>query len=1162
MFDLSSVTRYVRRSPALAGLAARIRGGGFRQLVGVRDSAKPLLLAALAGEWPGPLVVLTPRPGRAETLAEETAAWLGGAERVLLFPDRDVLPFERLAPSPEAVRERLRAVLALLRKENGVIIASALAAAQRTLSPQQMKAATFSLKTGETLDMEALIRSLGRLGYTFEPLVQEPGEASRRGGIVDVFPPWSQFPLRIEFLGRRVESLRLFDPFTQRSVRSVQEAEIGPAQELFPDDDSCLDSLERLHFGPVKNAAPEVADRFKEEIGFLRQGLPFRDRHFYVPFLTTGTILHHAGQGVLLVIDEEAEIEEALVEALDQAEEARAELEARGEIPRGLPSPLASWPELRAAAGKAPSVLRLSRWAPEDDRDVVRLPFGPANAYGGQLRSLVSETVAEARGPSKKGRRVIVSQQAQRLAELLSEEEMTAPVHKRVPDPPAALTLVQGSLQEGWHLSNGETDLTLVTDTEIFGFAKQRRAPPRKPVNREAFLADLAPGAYVVHIDHGIARFHGLVRMTVDGHEREYLELHYAEGDKLFVPTDQLDRVSPYVGPSDREPRLTRLGSGDWQRAKQKVRRAVQALARELLALYAAREVLPGYAYPPDSPWQAELESSFPYVETADQAAAITAVKRDMETPRPMDRLVCGDVGYGKTEVAIRAAFKAVMDGKQVAILVPTTVLAQQHYNTFRERLAAFPVRIEMLSRFRSDAEQMAILEALQAGTIDIVIGTHRLIQKDVHFKDLGLVIIDEEQRFGVNHKEHLKKMRREVDVLTLSATPIPRTLYMALGGIRDMSTMETPPEERLPIKTYVSEFDEVTVREAILRELERGGQVYFVHNRVHNIEMVAEKVRNIVPEARVAVAHGQMEERKLARTMEDFVRGETDVLVCTTIIESGLDIPNVNTIIINQADRLGLGQLYQLRGRVGRGSHRAYAYLLYDRRGRLTETARQRLQTIFEATELGAGFQIALRDLEIRGAGNLLGPEQSGFMAAVGFDLYVKLLSGAVERMRALMRGETPKVEREGPDVTIDLPLSAHLPPSYVPDINLRLALYQRLSAAADPDEVSAVGREMVDRFGEPPLVVRNLLYLVTLRALARQALVHSIQVEDGAAVVRTQEGQTLAKEVLEELAPAGVQVGRTLLRVEMGDGWRDRLRRTLELVAATTVTEAPIAV
>jgi transcription-repair coupling factor (superfamily II helicase) len=494
-----------------------------------------------------------------------------------------------------------------------------------------------------------------------------------------------------------------------------------------------------------------------------------------------------------------------------------------------------------------------------------------------------------------------------------------------------------------------------------------------------------------------------------------------------------------------------------------------------------------------------------------------------------------------------------------VGILVPTTVLAQQHYQTFTERLAAFPARVEMLSRFRSEAEQRKIVEELAAGTIDIIIGTHRLLQKDVSFKDLGLVVIDEEQRFGVAHKEHLKKMRREVDVLTLSATPIPRTLYMALGSLRDMSTMETPPEERLPIKTYVSEFDERLVRETVLREIERGGQVYFVHNRVHNIDMVTSKLQDIVPEARLSIGHGQMDEHELERSMREFVEGRSDVLVCTTIIESGLDIPNVNTIIINQADKLGLGQLYQLRGRVGRGAHRAYAYLFYDRKARLTETARQRLQTIFEATELGAGFQIALRDLEIRGAGNLLGAEQSGFMAAVGFDLYVKLLSGAVEQMRSIMRGEIPPAE-DGAPVTVDLPLTAHLPPSYVPDLNVRLALYQRLSAAGDPKEVVAIGQEMVDRFGEPPAAARNLLYVVSLRALAANVQAQSVTTEDGVAVIRMKEGEAFPREALEGVVAKGVQVGRSAVRVELEEGWRERLRRTLEQVAVAKDAEAPL--
>jgi len=840
--------------------------------------------------------------------------------------------------------------------------------------------------------------------------------------------------------------------------------------------------------------------------------------------------------------------------------------------------PFARYPELRSALDNYDRQFVASALSPRAPGTLAGGPsvsqfyhsFAPATAYGGQLRRLVSESAREARA----GRRtVIVSQQAQRLAELFAEEDQPAAVLADLAGEPPLLAIVQGSLPGGWKLqpeshpllADADTGggLTLITDTEIFGFTKQRRAAPRKAINREAFLAELSPGDYVVHVDHGIARFAGLVQMSVDGSQREYLELHYAEGDKLYVPTDQLDRVSRYVGPSDRQPHLTRLASGEWQRTKARVRRAVRALARELLALYAAREVLPGYPYPADTPWQAELEASFPYVETADQMSAINEVKRDMEAARPMDRLVCGDVGYGKTEVAIRAAFKVVMDGRQVAVLVPTTVLAQQHYQTFRERLAAFPIRVEVLSRFRSDAEQRQIAEELAGGAIDIVIGTHRLLQKDIEFKDLGLIVIDEEQRFGVAHKEHLKRMRREVDVLTLSATPIPRTLYMALGGIRDMSVMETPPEERLPIKTYVSEFDDHMIRDAVVRELERGGQVYFVHNRVHNIDMIASKVQEIVPEATVAIAHGQMDERELERAMAEFVQGRIDMLVCTTIIESGLDIPNVNTIIINQADRLGLGQLYQLRGRVGRGAHRASAYLLYDRKARLTETARQRLQTIFEATELGAGFQIALRDLEIRGAGNLLGPEQSGFMAAVGFDLYCRLLANEADRLRALMRGETPPPTLdEGAEVTIELPLSAHLPQSYVPDINLRLALYQRLSEAAGAEAVSAIAQEMVDRFGQPPPAARNLLYLMAVRSLALEAEVQSIVTEDAVAMVKMKDGVLLPQEALGRRAARGVHVGRTLIRVELGEGWRERLRVALEQVTAAKGEKEPLQV
>ncbi len=1136
--NLSAALDHTGAAPSLRRLQHSLQSGGSIAAT-APDAAKAVTIALVAKSWPGPVLVLAPRPQQADSLAEEITAWLGDSGRLLRFPERDSLPFERFPPAPEAVAQRIRVAAALARSEPLVIVASGMALVQRTISPQQLREGSYRLALGQELDLDAFLRGLAHLGYSIEPLVEEPGQASRRGGIIDVYPPAAPYPLRIELLGRQIESLRLFDPITQRSVATATAADILPATEA---PAPASPQGWRLDFSLCHE---ETTQRFQEEMALLSEGLPFPNRSLYVPFLASATLLDHLPPQALVAIDEEDELAAAIGEAAEEADRSRQESEARGEIPKGLPDPIVRWPDLLGPLSRHAPALRLSRWQAEEG-GAVRLPFAGAQGYGGQIRRLASELAVRGRAR----RTLIVSQQAQRLSELLAQEGETAAV-EAAPAQLGHITLVPGSLPAGWSLADDGVGLDLLTDTEIFGFAKQRRVAPRPGVDRDAFLASLGEGAYVVHVDHGIARFAGLVRLTIDGHEREYLELHYAEGDKLYVPTDQLERVSRYIGPSDRPPHLTRLGTGDWQRTKQRVRRAVQRLARDLLALYAAREVLPGHAFAPDSPWQAELEASFPYVETADQMAAIAAVKRDMESPRPMDRLVCGDVGYGKTEVAIRAAFKAVMDGKQVAVLVPTTVLAQQHYRTFRERLAAFPVRIEVLSRFRSEAEQKRIVEELAQGTVDIVIGTHRLLQKDVQFRDLGLLVIDEEQRFGVAHKEHLKKMRREVDVLTLSATPIPRTLYMALGGIRDMSTMETPPEQRLPIKTYISEFDERLLREAIMRELERGGQVYFVHNRVHNIELVAQRIREIVPEARVAVAHGQMDEKALAEAMEEFVEGRTDVLVCTTIIESGLDIPNVNTIIMNQADKLGLAQMYQLRGRVGRGAHRAYAYLLYDRKARLTDAARRRLATIFEATELGAGFQIALRDLEIRGAGNLLGTEQSGFMAAVGFDLYVKLLAKEVRRLRALSRGEPPPVEPEGPEVSIDLPLSAHLPPSYIPDINQRLALYQRLSAAAGPQEVAAIAQEMVDRFGPPPPLARNLLYVVTLRTLAKQAGVHSISAEDSTAVVRLPEGKVLPREPLESTAPRGVHVGHTMLTVELGEGWRERLRLTLEQLA-----------
>jgi transcription-repair coupling factor (superfamily II helicase) len=1140
--------------PAVSAVASA-RAGAGRALVGAPDAAKPALIAALAARRRTPVLVITGKADHALTLAEQVALWLGDEAGVLPFPESDTVPYERVAPDHEAAEQRLFALRRLREWRPGapapVLVAPALAVAQRTIGPDELGAAALDVRAGERLPMRRLLEILERLGYLFEPLVEEPGQAARRGGIIDVFPPGAPRPLRVELLGDRVDSVREFDAATQRSARVVEQATIGPAREAQLDPARVRALRGRLDLTSVQHG---LRPRFEEELDLLGSGSR-TDPGFYAPFLLDATVLDHLPTGSFVIVDEPGDTGHLLDELDTQVIEARTALEEQGLLPRGLPLPHASRTEVFEAIRRAPEVVELHRWATDETAGAILPGFLPAPSFAGRLRIVMNEVAAQVRA----GRRVVlVSQQSGRLAELFQAEGLAVGIARAVAEapPPGSLTLLHGSLDGGWVLDLPDGPLTLITDREVFGFTKQRRAERRPARGREAFLSELSPGDYVVHVEHGIARFARLTRRTTDGPrggelgakpiEREYLELHYAEGDRLFVPTDQVDRVSRYVGPSDHRPQPTRLGSGDWARAKERVRRAVSDLAQELLRLYAAREFLTGHAFPEDTVWQQEMEGGFPYVETNDQLTALREIKLDMERPRPMDRIVIGDVGYGKTELAVRAAFKAVMDGKQVAVLVPTTVLAQQHYQTFGERVSGFPLRVDVLSRFRSERDQRAIAQDVAAGKIDVLIGTHRILQKDITFKDLGLVVIDEEQRFGVAHKERLKALRQEVDVLTLSATPIPRTLHMSLSGIRDMSTLETAPEDRLPIKTFVSEFDERLIREAVLRELDRGGQVYVVHNRVYNIELIAGRLREIVPEAEIAVGHGQMPEDALEQVMVDFQRGAYDMLVCTTIIESGLDIPNVNTIIINQADRLGLSQLYQLRGRVGRGANRAYAYLLYDRHYAVSEVAQKRLQAIFEASELGAGFQIAVKDLEIRGAGNLLGAEQSGHIGAVGYELYSEMLGEAVKRMRALQRGEMPPPPPPAP-VTVDLPLTAHLPEPYIPDLNLRLATYQRFAQVTALPAIDELAAELADRFGPPPPVVQNLMYVVRVRTLARGAGLQSITSEEGVAVLRSP-GPIAHRDRLKGAYGENVQIGTAQVRVELKPGWRDTLAQVLE--------------
>ncbi|MDQ3938191.1 MAG: transcription-repair coupling factor, partial [Chloroflexota bacterium] len=785
-------------------------------------------------------------------------------------------------------------------------------------------------------------------------------------------------------------------------------------------------------------AADRLSETLATDLTRLESGQLADAGEIWAGHLAQATGADHLSDEIWL-LDEPADIAAAADFLWSQADERRAELERAGELPKSWPG---AYPERREWKRRMHEARTLElSW----ESEAPEAPPG-GNPFGWHEPVLPPAPIGDlgqtvARWQRERARIVLTSDQSARLSELLSEADIVAaPLSRlRAAPPPGGVALVERSLNGGF--AGGPEGLVLVSDRELFGTVRVRRPRALRRVVPRDLLERLNPGELVVHIDHGIARYAGLVRRSAGGEgaeERDFLELHFADGGRIWVPVEQIERVTRYAGGEN--PPLSRLGGGEWQRTKTRVRKAVTNLARELLSLYAARADARGRPVTPDTPWQQEMEAAFPYEETVDQLRSTVEVKSDLERGRPMDRLVVGDVGYGKTEVALRAAFKAIQDGMQVAVLVPTTVLAAQHLETFRQRFAAYPVTIRVLSRFVPPAEQRQTLAGLAAGSVDLVIGTHRLLSKDVRFRDLGLVVIDEEQRFGVAHKERLKQLRMEVHVLTLSATPIPRTLNLALAGVRDMSVIETPPEDRLPIQTRVAEASAGLVRDAILRELDRGGQVFFVHNRVETIEAQAEQLRRLLPHARVAVAHGQMAEGVLERVMLAFSRGEHDVLVCTTIIESGLDIPNANTIIIDRADALGLAQLYQLRGRVGRSSRRAYAYLLYRRRGQLSEVARKRLQAIFNASELGAGFQIALSDLEIRGAGNILGGEQHGHMAAVGFDLYTRLLSQAVEEERAVLEQREPVQPRAA--TVIDLPVDAYLPDEYVPDEPQKLEL------------------------------------------------------------------------------------------------------------------------
>jgi transcription-repair coupling factor (superfamily II helicase) len=1025
---------------------------------GLTPAAKAFAAIAAARGTTGVTVLVVPTDKDVENLVADArffyAALEGASEAdveraVLPLPSLQVDPYRGMSPHFRVASARARALHAAATGTARLIVASAAALLPRVSSPARLLRASFEIRSGTEIEPLALADLLVDAGFTREDPVDEHGSFTIRGGIVDLFPAADAEPARIEFVGDMVESLRRYDPATQRSTGPTDQLLIVPVRERFDDDET----------------------------------LPVLD------FLG-------ASRGARLLLSEYEQVEEQARKVRDQLESSYGDAAARGHVATSTPAEgFVQWEDIESRATGAP---RLEELAIGDDAGIRHVSCQPAMEFRGR----VNDWIADIREARQRGDTVLFVAdspgRAERTVEILREYEIVAVPVEGVEDAHAATVLVAvGSLSRGFRLPDAALQVYAETDV----FEEERRPADKRQNIAKTFLSDLRDlkvGDLVVHVDHGIGEFVGLKQLGVRGAgeaAQEFLELRYSGDDKLFVPVERLDLVQKYTGGA--RPALDRLGGTTWEKAKSRVKKAMRDMAEELLKLYAQRKAVPGHAFGPDTHWQEEFEASFPYELTVDQATAVADIKKDMETPTPMDRLLCGDVGYGKTEVAMRAAFKAVMDGKQVAFLAPTTVLAFQHQKTLRDRFAGFPVTIEMVSRFRTKQETKAVLEGLAAGKVDIIVGTHRLLSKDVVFRDLGLLVVDEEQRFGVAHKERIKQMRKRVDVLTMTATPIPRTLNMSLVGIRDMSIIETPPKDRLSIQTNVVKFDAPVIERAVRNEIGRGGQVYFVHNRVESIFSIGALLQRLVPEARIVIGHGQMGEEELERAMLGFVERRFDILLATTIVENGLDIPNANTIIINRADRYGLAQLYQLRGRVGRSDRPAYAYLLIPPQDSLSPVARKRLAAIREFSDLGSGFRVAALDLEIRGAGNLLGGEQSGHIDAVGFEMYMKLLEESVRELK----GEEIEDDTRA---TVNLRVDLKIDEQYIPEMNQRLMVYRRIAAARTDAELTGRLTEIRDRYGALPDSLLNLAEYGRIRILADSLGVETIDREGRLIVIK----------------------------------------------------------
>lgn len=1085
MFGLK---RIISQQDDVRSVLSGVKEGLKEQLIaGLSGSARTLFLASVYEQTQKPILVVTHNLLQAQKLYEDIAHLVGDTE-VFLYPANELIAAEISIASPELKAQRIEGLNYWSKSKNGIMIAP-MAGLRKILPPASLwRACQLTLKVGDELHEEQLLKFV-QMGYSRVGMVSSPGEFSVRGGIIDIYPLTETEPVRIELFDTEVDSIRSFSLEDQRSKEKLSEVTIGPATEFPLQEEHFNKIIEKMELGlgsslkKIKNekAKTLLAQNIGFELEQLRMGNKPDQVFKYLSFAFEdgNSLVDYLPENGLIFIDEISRVQE-MNDSLEKEEaEWYTSLLSEGQIIHDVK---VSHNLRGVLQRKKQPVIYMSlflRHVPNTNpENIINVTCKQMQNFHGQMNVLKSELERW-----KKGNYTVIflgpeEERVKKLGRVLEDYDIEASYIKDGQSLlPGRAQIIEGSLHTGFELPSQK--LAVITEEELFNKRTKKKSRRQKLSNAERIksYSELKIGDYVVHINHGIGKYLGIETLEINGIHKDYLNIRYQGSDKLYVPVEQIDLVQKYVGSEAKEPKIYKLGGSDWKRVKKKVESSVQDIADDLIKLYAEREASKGHAFSPDGEMQREFESAFAYQETEDQLRSINEIKRDMEKERPMDRLLCGDVGYGKTEVAIRAAFKAIAEGKQVAFLVPTTILAQQHYETMRERFQDHPIEVGLLSRFRTRKQQTETIKGLKAGTIDIVVGTHRILSKDISYRDIGLLIVDEEQRFGVTHKEKIKQLKTNVDVLTLTATPIPRTLHMSMLGVRDLSVIETPPENRFPIQTYVMEYNGGIIREAIERELARDGQVYFLYNRVEDIERKAEEISMLVPDARVAYAHGQMSENELESAMLSFLAGDYDVLVSTTIIETGVDIPNVNTLIVHDADKMGLSQLYQLRGRVGRSNRVAYAYFTYRKDKVLTEVAEKRLQAIKEFTELGSGFKIAMRDLSIRGAGNLLGAEQHGFIDSVGFDLYSQMLKEAIEDRK----GNLNEVEKQR--MEMDLEIDAYIPDSYIADGHQKIEMYKRFRGASSLEDVEELNEEMIDRFGEYPKEVSYLFQMTELK-------------------------------------------------------------------------------